>query len=108
IENLYVMDLEHNKTERITSETDIGIRLSFWANNEEIIFLKYRSPGDSLRLMAVNRDALSVRYILPPSDVKMRWVGPLRVNDKNELLISLNSRDSSLFDVYRLHIVDCT
>lgn len=108
IENLYVMDLEHNKTERITSETDIGIRLSFWANNEEIIFLKYRSPGDSLRLMAVNRNALSVRYILPPADVKMRWVGPLVVNDKNELLISLNSRDSSLFDVYRLHIVDCT
>lgn len=108
VENLYVTDLENNLTERITTETDIGIRLSFWANNDEIIFLKYRSPGDSLRLMAVNKDALSVRYILPPSDVKMRWVGPLRVNSKNELLISLNARDSSVFDVYRLHIVNCT
>lgn len=108
IENLYVMDLENNKTERITNETDIGIRVSFWANNDEIIFLKYRSPEDSLRLMAVNKDALSVRYILPPSQARVRWVGPLKVNDKNELLISLNSRDSTLFDVYRLHIGDCT
>lgn len=108
IENLYVMDLENNSTERITSEMDIGIRLSFWANDDEIIFLKYRSPGDSLRLMAVNRNVLSVRYILNPTESRMRWVGPLRVNDKNELLISLNARDSSLFDVYRLHIVDCT
>ncbi len=108
IENIYVLDLENNVTERITSETDIGIRLSFWANNEEIIFLKYRAPGDSLRLMAVNKNALSVRYILPPSDVTMRWVGPMVVNDNNELLISLNSRDSSLFDVYRLHIINCT
>jgi dipeptidyl aminopeptidase/acylaminoacyl peptidase len=108
IENLYVMDLENDILERITNETDIGIRFSFWANNEEIVFLKYRPPGDSLRLMAVNKDALSVRYVLPPSDVRMRWVGPQRVNDRNELLISLNSRDSSVFDAYRIHIVNCT
>ncbi len=108
IENLYVMDLENNNVERITSETDIGIRFSFWANNDEVVFLKTRPPGDSLRLMAVNKDALSVRYVLPPSDVKMRWVGPLRVNENGELLIGLNSRDSSVFDVYRLHIINCT
>lgn len=107
IENLYVMDLENDITERITSETDIGVRLSFWVNNEEIIFLKHRPPGDSLRIMAVNKNALSVRYVLPPSDARMRWVGPLIVNNKNELLLSLNSRDPSAFDVYRLNIIDC-
>src|SRR5690554_1015700 len=108
VENLYVMDLENNRTERITTETDIGIRFSFWANNDEIVFLKSRAPGDSLRLMAVNKNALSVRYVLPPSDAKMRWVGPLRVNEKGELLVGLNSRDSSVFDVYRIHIINCT
>lgn len=108
IENLYVMDLENDAVERITNETDIGIRLSFWANDEDIVFLKHRPPGDSLRLMSVNRKALSVRYVLPPSNVKMRWVGPQRVNNRNELLVSLNSRDSSVFDVYRIHIADCT
>lgn len=108
VENLYVMDLAADKIERITSETDIGIRSSFWANNDEIIFMKHRQPGDSLRLMAVNKDALSVRYILPPEDIKLRWVGPMRVNKDNELLVSLNSRDSSVFDVYRIHIINCT
>lgn len=107
IRNIFIMDLETNKSERLTSETDIGVNFSFWANDEELIFFKERLPGDSLRLMAVNKDALSVRYVLPPTNVDMRWVGPLKVNANGELLIGLNSRDSSVFDVYRIHIIDC-
>ena len=101
-----VMDLESDHATRITTETDIGLRLSFWANNDELIVLKNREPGDSLRLMAVNRNDLSVRYLIPPSSARMLWLGPKSVNKRNELLIGLNDRDSSVFDAYRLNIVD--
>src|SRR5690606_2874568 len=66
VRNIFVMDVETQKTERITSEVDIDIRYSFWADNDELIFFKDRRPGDSLRLMAVNRNISTVRYVLPP------------------------------------------
>jgi len=106
VRNIFVMDVETQKTERITSEVDIDIRYSFWADNDELIFFKDRRPGDSLRLMAVNRNISTVRYVLPPTTANIRWVGPGRVLD-DKLLIALNSRDSSVFDVYRLHVKDC-
>lgn len=106
IRNLYVIDLETKKTKRITSEREKGIRYSFWANNEELIFLKERSGDDSLRLMAVNRESLNSRFVLPPLKGKLRWIGPLKVNENNELLVGLNKRDSSVFDAYRLNILN--
>src|SRR5690606_7907899 len=62
VRNIFVMDVDTKKTERITSEVDIDIRYSFWADNDELIFFKDRRPGDSLRLMAVNRTISAVRY----------------------------------------------
>src|SRR5690606_33502257 len=63
-----------------------------------------RHPEDSLRLMSVNREALDIRSILPATNARLRWIAPIQVKD-NEILISLNDRDSSVFDVYRLNIV---
>src|SRR5690606_6330270 len=100
VRNIFVMDVDSKKVERITSEMDIDIRYSFWADNDELIFFKDRRQGDSLRLMAVNKNISAVRYVLPPTPANIHWVGPGSVlNDK--LLIALNSRDSSVFDVYR-------
>ena len=106
VQNLFVIDIEKGKTERITSETDIGIRSSFWASDDELIILKVRSYGDSLRLMAVNRNDRKVRYLIPPFIAKMRWLGPKKLNSNHELLIGLNDRDSSVFDAYRLNIIN--
>ena len=55
LKNIYVMDVATQKSRRITSETDRGVGYHFWADNEEIIFLKDWRPDDSLRLYAVNR-----------------------------------------------------
>src|SRR3546814_4872343 len=41
-----------------------------------------------------------------PSTVKLRWISPTKVID-NSFLISLNERDSSVFDVYRLRTDAC-
>ncbi|SEM02634.1 Dipeptidyl aminopeptidase/acylaminoacyl peptidase [bacterium A37T11] len=104
--NIYVMDVATGNSKRITSETDRGVGEHFWADNEEIIFMKEWKSDDTVRLYAINRDIPAVRNLLPPAVMRMRWVGPARVwND--ELLVSLNLRDSSVFDVYRLHIKDC-
>ena len=105
--NIYIIHLDEDSDteQRVTSETDLGIQYFFWADNDELIFTKNRLQ-DSLQVFAVNRSSLAVRHLIPPSSVKLRWVSPTKVmNDR--LLVALNERDSSVFDVYRLHTNAC-
>lgn len=104
--NLYVIHLdEGNRHQRITSETELGIQSCFWANDDELIFTKDKR-NDSLQVFAVNRSTLGVRHLMLPSTVKLRWVSPSKVINHG-FLISLNERDSSVFDVYRLRTDAC-
>lgn len=106
-QNIYVIHLdEGNKESRITSETGLGIRSYFWADDNELIFTKDKHRDDSLRVFAVNRSSSAVRLLMQPADVKLRWISPERVQN-NGLLVSLNERDSSVFDVYRLSTDAC-
>lgn len=104
--NIYIIHLdEGSRHQRITSETELGIQSCFWASDEELIFTKDKRR-DSLQVFAVNRATLGVRHLMPPSTVKLRWISPSKVID-NRFLISLNERDSSVFDVYRLRTDAC-
>lgn len=100
--NIYVIDLADTSTHRITSFNQQGVQSAFWVNNDELIFLMDQGSEDSLRVMAVNSKDHTLRSIFTSSS-KMHWIEPRQIiND--EILISLNDRDSLLFDAYRLNI----
>jgi len=104
--NIYIIHLDEEKRhQRLTSETELDIQSCFWANDDELIFTKEKR-NDSLQVFAVNRSTLGVRHLMPPSNVKLRWISPLKVINHG-LLISLNERDPSVFDVYRLRTDAC-
>ncbi len=104
--NIYVIKPgEERKTQRITGENALGIQSYFWADDDELIFTKEKR-NDSLQVFAVDRTTLAVRYLMPPSLVKMRWISPAKVIDGG-FLISTNERDSVGFDVYRLRTDAC-
>lgn len=104
--NIYVLKIgEEEGMQRVTSETEWGIQSYFWANNDELVFTKDKHR-DSLQIFAVHRSTLAVRHLMPPSAVKLRWISPTKVIN-NSILISLNERDSSVFDVYRIRTDAC-
>ncbi|MFB2119640.1 prolyl oligopeptidase family serine peptidase [Parapedobacter sp. 2B3] len=104
--NIYVMDTgEEGEAQRVTTETERGIQSYFWANDEELVFTKDKRQ-DSLQIFAVHRATSAVRHLMPPSAVKLHWISPTKVIN-NSFLISLNERDSSVFDVYRLRTDAC-
>ncbi|GAA4783744.1 S9 family peptidase [Olivibacter ginsenosidimutans] len=106
VQNIYIASLAHNQPTRITTESDKNVTNFFWADNEELIFWKERSEEDNLGIYAVNRASFSVRNLIMPEPMRFRWVSQ-RLLNSNEMLIALNKRDSSVFDVYRLNIHDC-
>ena len=100
--NIFVIDLADTSTQRVTTFDKQGVRSAFWANNDELIFLKDHNAGDSLRLMIVNHKDHALRTILA-SSARMHWIEPSQIIN-NEILVSLNDRDSLSFDAYRLNI----
>lgn len=99
--NLFVIyPDEGHREQRITDQTERGIQMYFWANDDELIFVNDKR-SDTLQFFAVNRETSAVRNLMPPAAVRLRWVSPSRVIN-NGLLIALNERDSTVFDVYRL------
>src|SRR5690606_24291098 len=104
LKNIFILDLSNGVTKRITNSPVKDIKFAFWASDDELIFMMDRSVDDSLLLMSVNRLSHDVRSILKLPSVQFDWVGPIQVIN-NEILVILNERDSSVFDVYRLNIL---
>src|SRR5690606_25612656 len=100
--NIFVIDLADTSTQRVTAFDQQGIQSVFWANNDELIFLMDQSSDDSLRLMTVNHRNHALRTILA-STATIHWIAPKQIIN-NEILISLNDRDSLAFDAYRVNI----
>lgn len=102
--NIFVLDLNTGVTKRITNSKDRDIQIAFWANDDELIFVMSRGQEDSLKVMGVNRVSQNVRAILDIPPVQFDWVEPIQVIN-NQILVSLNDRDPSVSDVYRLDIL---
>lgn len=100
--NIFVIDLADTSTHRITAFNNQSVQSTFWASDSELIFLMEQNSGDSLKLMAINPETQATRSILT-ANAKMHWIKPNQVIN-NEILISLNERDSLLFDAYRLNV----
>lgn len=101
--NIFIQTLTSKKITRITKETDRSVSYYFWANNNELLYLKESIGNDRIQLHVVNKDGNSSREVLSEEKSRIRFINPARVLD-NQLLIALNKRDSSVFDAYKLNI----
>lgn len=99
--NIVVQNLETNIATRVTSETSRNVGQYFWVGNNELVYLKDEDGDENFRLIAVKADGTDLRDITPFDGVKIRMVKTNKRDDKT-LLIAMNKRDSSIFDVYRL------
>jgi dipeptidyl aminopeptidase/acylaminoacyl peptidase len=101
---LHFIDLQDKPNAQPTSSpliSDVGNY--FWLSSQEIAFTKRGSGDDTLRFLAYSLEKSTLRSLLPSSKMRIGFINPIRViNDS--LLIHLNARDSTLFDVYRMHV----
>lgn len=103
--NIFILDLVNSdSSKQLTYQSDINVQYFFWANDEEIIFSNSESPADSLRLLLIDVHSGKYEYLLPPSEHKARWVHTPAGSD--ELLLTMNERDSAVFDLYRINLAD--
>ena len=88
----------------VTADPKRGIRQYFWAQNSKMLIYSQDSDGDeNFHLFGVDLASGNVRDLTPFQGVKAQ-VTAIDPNFPDTILVSLNARNRSLFDVYRLDL----
>lgn len=99
--HIYVETLDGKTTTQLTCDSNRSIANYFWASNNEILYLKGASENMEPGLFAVNIDGNNKRELLSFPNTKIRLISSGPLSD-GQVLVSLNKRDSTVFDAYRL------
>src|SRR6267154_2281609 len=88
----------------VTADKKRGIRQYLWAkNNRTLLYLQDSDGDENFHVYGVDLDSGSVRDYSPFQGVRASVMDP-NPDFPDEILLTLNVRDRSLFDVYRLHL----
>lgn len=101
--HIYVETIDGKTTTQLTCDSNRSISNYFWASNNEILYLKVASDNLEPGLFAVNIDGNNKRELISFPKTKIRLISSGPVSD-GQVLVSLNKRDSTVFDAYRLNM----
>src|SRR5215470_12565221 len=88
----------------VTADKKRGIRQYLWAKNNRVLLYLQDSDGDeNFHVYGVDLQTGNVRDYSPFQGVRASVLEP-NADFPDELLLTLNLRDRSLFDVYRLNL----
>jgi dipeptidyl aminopeptidase/acylaminoacyl peptidase len=101
--NVFIQERGKEDALRITGETDRDIRSYFWANNEQILYLKDNGGDENFKLYGVNIDGSNQKCFTDFDGVVTQVLDELP-EISNEMIIGLNKRIPQVFDPYRLDL----
>jgi dipeptidyl aminopeptidase/acylaminoacyl peptidase len=102
--NIYVQKIGSDEIVRITNETERDVAEYYWANNARIVYLKDNGGDENFRLYAVDIDGSINIDLTPFENVTVEIIDDLEDYDE-EMIIALNKRDATVFDVYRMNVI---
>lgn len=103
--NVWVRDLQQGGHDRqVTSDRKRGIRQFLWQfDNEHILYTQDKDGDENWHLYQTHLDTKATKDLTPFEGVKTELVD-VDPRFPNEMLIQMNKRDPTLFDVYRLNL----
>jgi dienelactone hydrolase len=102
--NIMVRPVAGGEAKRITSITDRDINSYGWKADDRIFFFKDSGGNENFHLYVVDRDGAKQRDLTPMPKVRVNLVDEL-LDNETDVLVEMNHRDSTIFDVYRVNVV---
>src|SRR5947209_6805200 len=88
----------------VTADKKRGIRQYLWAkDNRTLLYLQDSDGDENFHIYGVDLEAGNVRDFTPIQGVRAQ-VSDVNPDFPDQVLVELNARDRSLFDVYRLNL----
>ena len=103
--NVWVGDLQKKGSDqKVTNDSKRGIRRFLWQFNDEcILYIQDEDGDENWHLYQTHLVTLETKDLTPYEGVQVEIVNA-DPRFPNEMLIQMNKRDPSLFDVYRLNL----
>lgn len=102
--NIHVQQLDKpDQVKRITSVTERDIAGYFWADDEQIVFLRDHGGDENFYLTAIDKDGNNERDLTNFDQVVTQIIDDLE-DIPDQMIIGLNKRNPEVFDAYRLNI----
>lgn len=103
--NIFVQEVNSNKTIRVTNDTLRSIPNYFWKGNR-IVYFQDIGGDENFQVFSVNYDGTGLKALTPFAGVRTDLIDDL--NDikgkENELMVQINKRVKEYFDPYLLNI----
>jgi len=102
--NVWIKTIGKDDDRPVTKDTDRGIRIYFWAeDNIHIMYLQDAGGNENWRLYGVNLKTGEIRDFTPFDNVQVQIVDHNK-HFPNDMLIAMNKEDPRFHDVYYLNL----
>ncbi len=101
--NIHVQTIGNPTVTRVTDVADRDIAGFFWKGDDTLVFARDTGGDENFHLYAVGRQGGEARELTPFPNVRVEILDDLE-EIPDEILIGMNQRDPSVFDVYRLRL----
>ncbi len=101
--NVFVKNLETDKVLRVTSASEQDLRGYVWCGDNSIVYAMDKGGDENTRIYGVKADGSGSLDYTPFAGVKCGIIDRL-ADDDSHILFSMNKRDRTLFDVYKLNV----
>ncbi len=104
--NVWVRDLSkpEEKDKMVTADHKRGIRSFFWqGDNEHILYIQDRDGDENWHLYQTSLTTKETKDLTPYEGARAELIS-YDLHYPDEILVQVNHRDKTLFDVYRIHL----
>ena len=101
--NIHVENIETGETKRVTSQTDRDIAGYFWANNDQLVFMRDDGGNENWYLVATDVNSGEEKPLTKIEGVRSQIIDDLE-DIPTEMIVGLNQRNPQVFDPYRLNL----
>lgn len=102
--NIHVKDLTSGEVVRVTEDTARDVRMYFWANNDQLLYLQDTGGDENWQLFAVSKAGEEVKALTNFEGVRTELIDDLS-EIEDQVIVGLNKNNPQVFDPYRLNIV---
>jgi len=101
--NVFVENIQTGQTTQVTKQTDRDISGYFWANNEQIVYVRDNAGDENWYLVATDVNTGVEKPLTKMDGVVTQIIDDLE-DLPNEMIVGLNKRKPEIFDAYRLNL----
>ena len=102
--NIMVRPAAGGEAKRITAITDRDIASYGWKGDDRVFFFKDSAGNENFHLYVVDPSGAKTTDLTPMPKVRVDLVDEL-LDSPTDVLVQMNRRDSTVFDVYRVNVV---